>query len=131
MIEFTPSLDSEINNPHFINSVPVIKGYRLEESINKGAARISNKSHIYIGAEPYLSQYIERVKAEIEYNFSKLSGNLLGEIRWADYLEEFICSTGDFDLFKKEMFSARFNENYEADVKQIESHIFGIVKEMK
>lgn len=131
LIEFTPSLDSEINNPHFINSVPVIKGYRLEESINKGAARISNKSHIYIGAEPYLSQYIERVKAEIEYNFSKLSGNLLGEIRWADYLEEFICSTGDFDLFKKEMFSARFNENYEADVKQIESHIFGIVKEMK
>ena len=131
LIEFTPSLDADIHNPHFIDSVPVIKGYRLEESINKGSARISNKSHLYIGAEPYLSQYIERVQAEIENNFSKLTGNLLGAIRWDDFLEEYICSIGDFELFKKETFSARFNENYGADVKQIESHIFGIVKEMK
>ena len=70
-------------------------------------------------------------QAEIENNFSKLTGNLLGAIRWDDFLEEYICSIGDFELFKKETFSARFNENYGADVKQIESHIFGIVKEMK
>jgi hypothetical protein len=131
LITLTPSLDADIKNPHYIDNMPVIKGYRLEESVNKGASRISNKSHIYLGAEPYLSQYVEKLKEVIEHNFTKLSGNVLGEIRWDDFLNEYICSTGDFELFKKEMFSARFNENYEADVKQIESHIYGIVQEQK
>lgn len=131
MVTFTPSLDAEINNPHLTETLTVIKAYRFEELVRKGSNTLSHKKHFYIGAEPYLSQYIEAVTKEVQEQFANLSGNLSGEIQWARYEHHYICSAGDFEKFKEYTLTSRYEGVGEDQYKQVENHIYKMVKEIK
>ncbi|EOZ8645462.1 coiled-coil domain-containing protein [Acinetobacter baumannii] len=131
LVTFKPSIDAEIENPHLQDSLLEIKAYRFEEVVKKGSETVSRRKHFYIGAEPYLSEYLENVKTEINDGFSKLSGNLSGEICREGYENDYICSTGDFEVFRKYTLSSRYDNNGEDEYIQINDHIFKMVKDAK
>lgn len=130
LIEFSPALDNEIQNPNLIGTTQIIKAHRIEEVIRKGKDIVSRFSHIYIGAEPYLSEYIEHVKDAMNSRFLEFEGNLNGEIYYSEMLNQYVCSTGDFEKFRSDMIKNIYSNPEEAEIEQVQDHIFKVVKEI-
>lgn len=122
LVELDTSLDAQIKNPHLAEVVPVIRSYSFEEDISMGPKRVSFKKHLYMGDEHYLKAFINELEQKLQASFDQLEGNYHGQLRAANYGSAYICSTGDFDQFKKDLAGST-----EQEFVQVSPHILGRV----
>lgn len=122
LVNLDTSLDAEINNPYLPEIVPVIKSYSFEEVISMGPKRVAYKNHLYIGDEHYLKAFVDELERQLKASYDQLEGNYQGELRNKRYGTAYICSTGDFDQFKKDLAGS-----IEQEFIQVSPHILGRV----
>lgn len=124
LLKLDTSLDAVINNPYLPEVVPVIQAYHFEVLKKDGQETISYQKHQYIGEEHYLNAFINDLKRKIQADLDQLEGKEHGEIRFDRRDEKYICSTGDFEQFKKDIAGS-----VELEFNQITPHIFGRIIE--
>ena len=75
-----------------------------------------------MGDEHYLKAFINELEQKLQASFDQLEGNYHGQLRAANYGSAYICSTGDFDQFKKDLAGST-----EQEFVQVSPHILGRV----
>lgn len=120
LVRLDKSLDESINNPCLPEVVAVIKAYRFDVVKYVGPNAVSNKKHLYVGEEHYLNAFINAHKREIQAELDQLEGKEHGVIRFDRYEAKYICSTGDFEQFKKDIAGSN-----ETAFSQFTAHILG------